>query len=61
MNGQKPTIYDLARVRSAVHHLTEARTCLRDAKVRRAAILTAQALKAAQGAERVMNEQLTKE
>jgi hypothetical protein len=57
MNGP-PTQGHLDSVRAAIVLLDAARVKLREAHVRRAAILTAQALKAAQGAERAMQEQL---
>jgi hypothetical protein len=61
MNGEKPTVAHLDAVRAAVLLLQAARVKLREARVRRASILTAQALKAAEGAARVMADQLGKE
>lgn len=49
---------DLACIRSALVHLRQAHAQLRHAKVRRAAILTAQAIKSTEGAERALEAKL---
>lgn len=53
-----PTFADLDNVRSSIGYLRSAQQQLRSAGVRRAAILTAQALKAAESAERTLASQL---
>lgn len=49
---------DLIEVQSAIRALIDARLYLRRAGLRRASILASQALKAAQGAEKALLEQL---